>query len=120
MNEPTSTGVEARLASVLCYAGWWLTGLVFLFAERQHRGVRFHAAQSVVVFGALSVVMLTMGGASALALLVPGRAFQTLQGLDNLIWLGAVVLWVILLVRTWRGDTWRVPLAASLAQRIAG
>ncbi len=119
MTEPTSTGVEARLASVLCYAGWWLTGLVFLFAERQHRGVRFHAAQSVVIFGAFSVVMLTMGGASALALLVPGRTFQTLQGLDNLIWLSAMVVWVILLARTWRGDTWRVPFVADLAQRIA-
>ncbi|MEO8680190.1 MAG: hypothetical protein ABI665_14160 [Vicinamibacterales bacterium] len=119
MNEPTSTGVDARLASVLCYAGWWLTGLVFLFAERQHRGVRFHAAQSVVIFGALSVVMLAMGGVSALSLLVPGRTFQTLQGLDNLVWLGAVVLWVILLARTWRGETWRVPFAAGLAQRIS-
>ena len=47
--EPTSTGVDSRLASVLCYAGWWVTGLVFLFAERQHRGVRFHAAQSLLV-----------------------------------------------------------------------
>lgn len=119
MNEPTSTGVEARLASVLCYTGWWLTGLVFLFAERQHRGVRFHAAQSVVIFGALSVVMLMMGGVSALALLVPGPAFQTLQSLDNLIWLSAIVLWVILLARTWRGDTWRVPFVAGLAQRMA-
>jgi len=120
VTEPTSTGVEARLASVLCYAGWWLTGLVFLFAERRHRGVRFHAAQSVVIFGALSVVMLVMGGASALALLVPGRAFQTLQSLDNLVWLSAIVLWVILLARTWRGDTWRVPFVAGLARRIAG
>ena len=102
-----------------CCAGWWLTGLVFLFAERENRSVRFHAAQSVVIFGALSVVLLTMGGASALALLVPGRAFQMIQGADNLIWLGAVVLWVILLARTWRGDTWRVPFVAGLAQRIS-
>ena len=56
MNEPTSTGVDARLSSVLCYAGWWVTGIVFLFAERRHSGVRFHAAQSIVVFGALSVL----------------------------------------------------------------
>jgi len=33
MSDPTtSTGVDERLASVLCYAGWWITGLVFLFA----------------------------------------------------------------------------------------
>ena len=35
VTEPTSTGVDARLSSVLCYAGWWVTGIVFLFAERR-------------------------------------------------------------------------------------
>lgn len=120
MSEPTSTGVDQRLASVLCYAGWWVTGLVFLFAERQHRGVRFHAAQSLVLFGALSAVMLALGAASAAALLVPGLAFQLVQTVGNLVWLGAVALWVVLLVRTWRGDSWRVPLVGAWAERIAG
>ena len=70
---PRARGLDARLASMLCYAGWWVTGLVFLFAERQHRGVRFHAAQSLVVFGMLSVVLFLCGGASAVAFFVVGR-----------------------------------------------
>ena len=119
MSERTSTGIDAPLASVLCYAGWWLTGLVFLVVERHHRGVRFHAAQSVVLFGALSLAMMTLGSASVVALLVPGPAFQLLQGVSNLIWLGAVLLWVALLVKTFRGETWRVPLASGVADRIA-
>jgi len=120
MAEPTSTGVDARLSSVLCYAGWWLTGLVFLFAERQHRGVRFHAAQSLVIFGVLSAVMLASGGASAVAFFVTGPSFRLLQAAGNVVWLAAVVLWLLLLLRTWRGDTWRVPVVAGLADRIAG
>lgn len=120
MTETTSTGVDARLASVLCYAGWWATGLVFLFAERQHRGVRFHAAQSLLVFGVLSVIMLASGGASAVAFFVDGSSFQLLQVAGNVVWLAAVALWLVLLLRTWRGDTWRVPLVADLADRIAG
>ncbi len=91
----TSTGLDARLASVLCYAGGWVTGLVFLFAERQHRGVRFHAAQSLLVFGILGIL-----------------------SWHWLVVLGAVALWVVLLLRTWWGDTWRVPLVAELADRI--
>jgi uncharacterized membrane protein len=120
VSEQTSTGIDAPLASVLCYAGWWLTGLVFLVVERNHRGVRFHAAQSVVLFGALSVAMVALGGVSVVALLVPGPAFRLLQGIGNLIWLGAVLLWVALLVKTFRGETWRVPLASGVADRIAG
>lgn len=119
MSEPTSTGIDARLAAVLCYAGWWVTGIVFLVAERQHRGVRFHAAQSTVVFGALSAVLLALGGASAVALLLRGHAFQVLQGAGNLAWLGTVILWVVLIVKTVRGETWRVPLASGLADKIA-
>ncbi len=119
MTESTSTGVDARLTSVLCYAGWWVTGLVFLFVERRHRGVRFHAAQSLLVFGTLSAVMLVSGGASAVAFLVEGPSFRMLQAAGNLVWIAAVALWLILLVRTWRGETWRLPLVADLADRLA-
>lgn len=119
MSEPTSTGLDARLASVLCYAGWWVTGLVFLFAEREHRGVRFHAAQSLIVFGVLSAVMFASGGASVVALLVAGPSFRLLQAAGNIVWLATVVLWLVLLLKTWRGETWRVPLAADLADKLS-
>ena len=118
--EPTSTGVDARLASVLCYAGWWVTGLVFLFVERQHRGVRFHAAQSLLIFGILSALMLASGGASAVAFFVAGPSFQLLQAAGNVVWLAAVALWLVLLLKTWRGETWRVPIVADLADKIIG
>ena len=116
----TSTGVDARLSSVLCYAGWWVTGLVFLFAERRDRTVRFHAAQSLIVFGVLSIALFACGGASAVAFVVATQAFQLVQALGNVLWFGAVVLWLFLLVKTWRGETWRVPLAGELASRLAG
>lgn len=117
--EPTSTGVDARLSSVLCYAGWWVTGLVFLFAERRHAGVRFHAAQSLVVFGTLSAALFLCGAASAAALLLAAPAFQFIQMIGNLLWLAAVVLWLYLMLRTWSGETWQVPLAGDLAKKIA-
>ena len=119
MTETTSTGVDARLSSVLCYAGWWVTGLVFLFAERRHAGVRFHAAQSIIVFGTLSVALLLCGGASAVAFFVAVPTFPLLQIVGNVLWLAAVVLWLYLMLRTWLGETWRVPLAGDLAKKIA-
>lgn len=117
--DTTSTGVDARLASVLCYAGWWVTGLVFLFAERQHPKVRFHAAQSLLVFGTLSIALFLCGGASAVAFVVAAPTFQTLQAIGNALWFGAVLLWLFLLVKAWRGETWRVPVAGDLAMKIA-
>lgn len=119
MSEPTSTGVDARLASVLCYAGWWVTGLVFLFAERRHQNVRFHAAQSLIVFGVLSIALLLCGGASAVAFVVAVPTFPALQAAGNALWFGAVLLWLFLLVKAWRGETWRIPVAGDLAMKIA-
>jgi uncharacterized membrane protein len=116
----TSTGVDARLASMLCYAGWWVTGLVFLFAERKHHEVRFHAAQSIIVFGVLSVALFLCGGASAIAFFVAAPTFQFIQAIGNALWFGAVLLWLLLLLKTWRGETWRVPIAGDLAMKIAG
>ena len=120
MNKTTSTGVDARLSSMLCYAGWWVTGLVFLFAERRHAEVRFHAAQSLIVFGALSAALFLCGGVSAVAFFVAAPTFQLLQAIGNAIWFVAVLLWLFLLMKTWRGETWRVPLAGDLATKIAG
>lgn len=119
MTEPTSTGVDPRLSSMLCYAGWWVTGIVFLFAERRHAGVRFHAAQSIVVFGAVSVALFLFGGASAVTFFLATHTFQLVQMVSNVLWLAAVVLWLYLLLKAWRGETWRVPLAGDLARKIA-
>jgi len=119
MTGTTSTGVDARLASVLCYAGWWVTGLVFLFAERRDRNVRFHAAQSLIVFGVLSIGLFLCGGASAIAFFVAAQTFQLVQAFGNALWFAAVLLWLFLLLKTWRGETWRVPLAGDLAARLA-
>ena len=120
MNNSTSTGVDARLSSLLCYAGWWVTGLVFLFAERRNGEVRFHAAQSLIVFGALSVALLLSGGVSAVVFVVATARFQMAQAVGYAIWFVAVLLWLFLLMKTWRGETWRVPIAGDLARKIAG
>ena len=76
MSAPGRTGLDPRVASVLAYSVWWVTGLVFLALERDDDRVRFHAAQSMVVFGAVSLVLLALAALSVTALAVwpPGYA----------------------------------------------
>jgi uncharacterized membrane protein len=118
-SEPTSTGVDPRLSALLCYTAWWLSGLIFLFLEQQHRTVRFHAAQSLVLFGGLSIVIGLLSFFSVAMLMVSGGAFQAARVLLYLVWIGAVGLWLVLMYRTYHGETWRVPLAGDLAAKIA-
>jgi uncharacterized membrane protein len=116
---PTSTGVEPRLSALLAYTAWWLSGLVFLVIEQQHRGVRFHAAQSVVLFGGLFLVIAVLSAISVGMLVVSTAAFQAARMVAYLVWIAAVGIWLVLMFRTYKGETWRVPFASDLAQRIA-
>lgn len=116
---PTSTGVEPRLAALLCYSAWWISGLVFLIIEQQHRTVRFHAAQSVVLFGGLSLVIGLLSAASVGMLVVSAAAFQAARLLVYLVWIAAVAVWMVLMLKTFQGETWRVPFASDLATRLS-
>jgi uncharacterized membrane protein len=114
----SSTGLDERLAAVLCYSVWWVTGALFLLLERQHRTIRFHAAQSLVLFGAISALLVGFGAVSVLALVLSSATYQLLRVFGDLLWVGAAVLWLVLMLRAWRGDVWRVPLVAALADRV--
>src|ERR1700731_1181174 len=47
---PTSMKFNPRISAALSYVLWWITGLIFLVAERRNRFVRFHAIQSILTF----------------------------------------------------------------------
>jgi uncharacterized membrane protein len=114
LDGPTSTGVEPRLSALLCYTAWWLSALVFLVIEQQHRVVRFHAAQSLILFGGLSVLIGLLTIFSVAMLVVSAGAFQVARLLVYL-----VGIWLVLMLRTFKGETWRVPFIADVADRFA-
>src|SRR5215472_15919353 len=52
----TTLGLEERTERVLAYMFFWISGIFFLFFEK-NRNVRWHALQSTLVFGGLSLCM---------------------------------------------------------------
>lgn len=119
MTSDSSTGLDGRIAAILCYSVWWITGALFLVIERRDTAVRFHAAQSLVLFGVLSALLLGTGVLSALALVLSSGLFRVLQLAGNVLWVVAALLWLVLVLLAWRGETWRVPLVAALADGLA-
>ena len=88
---------------MLCYSVWWVTGGLFLLLERQDRIIRFHAAQSLILFGAVSALLVAFGALSAVSLILSSALYELTQVFGKLLWLGATVVWLVLVLRAWQG-----------------
>ncbi|MQY21410.1 hypothetical protein NRB20_45210 [Nocardia sp. RB20] len=80
---------------MLAYALGWLTGIIFLFVGKDDPDVKFHASQSIVFFGAVSVVNIVLSVVGSL-LGVFGIIFS-LVGVA--VGVFAVVVWVMAMVQ---------------------
>jgi uncharacterized membrane protein len=113
--------MEENVASTLCYALGWVTGIIFLLIDKRHT-VRFHAAQSIVVFGALSIAYWIIASVFGVEIAV-ARAFGGMPiGLLLYYGISLVMLaaWIFLMYNAYNKKMFRVPGAADLADTIAG
>ena len=102
----STTKLKPNVAGLLCYLGFWVTGIIFLFIERRNRLVRFHAMQSIVTFGILTI-------ASALLGWIPlvGVFFSVVIGILMFI------LWILLMIKAYQGTMYKLPVAGDLAEK---
>ena len=49
----TDTGIKPNVAALLAYLLGFVSGLVLILIEKNNKFVRFHAMQSIVVFGVI-------------------------------------------------------------------
>ena len=102
----TSSGMNQNVAGLLCYLAGWITGLIFFLIEKENRFVRFHAMQSIITFGSLSVLFIVIGFMPFVNLiLVPILAI--LQ----------VILWIILMVKAYQGELFKLPMIGEIAEK---
>ncbi len=109
MQQKTSTGLAENVAGLLCYVGWWITGLIFLLIEQQNRFVRFHAMQSIIVLGSVSLASFILGWIPIIG-----------GFLSFVLWIIGVVLWIVLMIRAYQGVYYKVPGAGDLAEKWLG
>jgi uncharacterized membrane protein len=114
------SGLSENVAGLLCYVLGWVTGLIFFLIDKRPF-VRFHAAQSLVTFGALHILGFILGMAFGVGAFFGGWAgFSVGWLLICVINLVGFVLWIVCMVKAYQGERFRVPLAADLAESFAG
>ncbi|UCC61322.1 MAG: DUF4870 domain-containing protein [Dehalococcoidia bacterium] len=105
----SSTGLDSNIGALLAYVLGWITGLIFFLVEQKDEFVRFHAMQSIIVFGAISVFSIII----SILFIVPFLGAI----LGTFLWIASVVIWIILLVKAYQGERFKMPIAGDLAEK---
>ena len=104
----TSLGLNENITALLSYLLGWISGLIILLLEKDNQFVRFHAMQSILVFGGLTLISLLIGGMLLF--------FIFLIPLLNLI---GIVLWILLMVKAYQGEHFKLPIVGDQAEKLS-
>jgi uncharacterized membrane protein len=120
MRDPlaSSTGLSSRVAAPLAYAAWWVTGIIFFVVERRDGFVRFHAAQAMAAFGLIAILVGMFAALAGASLSYLPSAFLPFLWIAGVTWLFGMSLWLVAMWKAASGETWRIPLAGALAERM--
>jgi len=98
--------MEENVAALLSYVLGWVTGLIFFLIEKESKFVKFHAMQSIITFGALTILYIILAWIPILGWV-----------LGAIIWILEVVLWIVLMIKAYQGVKFKLPFAGDLAEK---
>lgn len=101
----TTTGLPPKTAAALSYVLGWITGLVFLLIEKDDQFVRFHAMQSIVTFGGLTIISM-----------VPIIGWF----LTPMVAILGFILWLLLIYKAYQGEEYSLPWVGDFARQLLG
>lgn len=104
----TSTGIDANVSGLLTYILAPITGILFYVLEKKHREVRYHAAHSTL-FGLAGWI------ASVVLSVIPFIGWI----LAPLIGLGFFILWIVLLIKGYNLEHFKLPVIGDMAEEWA-
>lgn len=95
-------GLEEKVASALCYVLGWVTGLVFLLAEKGNAKVRFNAMQSLMFFAGMTII-----------------SFIPVIGwlLSPLVMIVSFIVWLMAIYKAYNGEEFELPVVGKLAKK---
>jgi len=103
--EKTALGLDANLAAALSYFLGFISGVVVLILEKENRFVRFHAFQSVLAFGGITLIWMLFSAVPLIGFVV-----------DLLVIMPAsVVLWLFVMFKAYQGEEFTLPVVGPIA-----
>jgi uncharacterized membrane protein len=104
VNGKSSLNISENHAALIAYLFGWLSGLVIFLLEKESRFVRFHALQSLVFFGAMSLILGILG-----RIPVIGLVLSVVGGIATF------GFWIIGMIKAYKGELYRFPIVGDFA-----
>jgi len=112
----TGSGLADNVAGMLAYVTF-IPAIIFLVTPpyNQSRFIRFHSFQSIFLFVAVVAIQIVLSFLTIVPLLI----FLTAP-LHMLVALGALIVWIIVLLKANQGQMYKLPVIGDLAEKQAG
>lgn len=117
----SETGLPSNVAAGICAIFPLLGGIIFYFIEKKDQFVRHWAIQAIYFGGAWFVFSIAIAVFGAIFAHTPviGLLFAVLFGmLHFVVWLGGVVLWIIGIIKAFKGEKWEYPFISAYGKKI--
>jgi uncharacterized membrane protein len=101
-----NSGNNENLMGAASYLLGWITGIIFLLVEKDSKFVRFHAMQSTIAAGGLSIAWIALGFIPILGALV---------GL--ILWFAGFIFWIVCMWKAFQGEMYKIPYIGDLAEK---
>ncbi len=104
--EKTSLGLTPNVTAALAYALWLVGGIIVYLMEKENKFVRFHAMQSIMMFGALLILSIFLGLIPIINLLA---AF--------IMPVIVLICWIYGIIKASKGESFKFPFIGDLAEK---
>jgi uncharacterized membrane protein len=123
----SSTGLDENLAALLSYVFGWISGLIFFLIEKDSRLVRFHAMQSILLSGTVSVIAIAIWVLSLINVFVIGSISGILSLLISVVvglvafvlFIGFFIAAIMCLVKAYQGQYFKLPFFGNMAEKFS-
>ena len=107
---PSDLGLDPKVSALLAYLLGIVGGIVFYVISKDSY-VRFHAMQSILLWIAMAVIWIVF--------FIISIPFSFLFFLDWLVYLAIFALWIVMMIKAYQGEKYKLPLLGDMAERYA-
>jgi uncharacterized membrane protein len=117
---PAAGGLTDNVAGMIAYITI-IPAIIFLLVApyNTNRFIRFHSFQNIFLHVAAIAIWIVLFILSIVASVIPVIGHVIVFLLGMLVWLGFAIVWILLLIKAYQGQMWKLPVIGDMAEKQA-